>query len=130
MIENVAPQKDLSRETVETVVRRATGVPLFVEELTRDVLERGEHPMQNQIPATLRDSLMARLDRLGSAREFAQIGATIGREFSYGLLNMVAGVSECDLEVALEVVDQALPLFRVKRRRRFVPEISRHCHHD
>jgi class 3 adenylate cyclase/tetratricopeptide (TPR) repeat protein len=102
MIEKVASQKDLSRETVETVVRRATGVPLFVEELTRDLLERGEHPTQNQIPPTLRDSLMARLDRLGSARELAQIGATIGREFSYRLLNMVAGVSECDLDVALD----------------------------
>jgi tetratricopeptide (TPR) repeat protein len=102
MIENVASQKELSGETVETVLRRATGVPLFVEELTRDLLERGEHPMQSQIPATLRDSLMARLDRLGSARELAQIGATIGRAFSYKLLSMVASVSERELEVALD----------------------------
>jgi class 3 adenylate cyclase/tetratricopeptide (TPR) repeat protein len=102
MIENVASQKELSGETVETVLRRATGVPLFVEELTRDLLERGEQPMQHQIPATLRDSLMARLDRLGSARELAQIGATIGRAFSYELLSMVASVSERELEVALD----------------------------
>jgi tetratricopeptide (TPR) repeat protein len=58
--------------------------------------------MQYQIPATLRDSLMARLDRLGSARELAQIGATIGREFSYELLSMVASVSERELDFALD----------------------------
>jgi class 3 adenylate cyclase/tetratricopeptide (TPR) repeat protein len=102
MVENIASQKELSAETVETVLRRATGVPLFVEELTRDVMERSEPPTQHQIPETLHDSLMARLDRLGSARELAQIGATIGREFSHELLRIVAGVSDPELQVALD----------------------------
>jgi class 3 adenylate cyclase/tetratricopeptide (TPR) repeat protein len=102
MVENIASQKELSADTVETVLRRATGVPLFVEELTRDLLERGERPLPHQIPATLHDSLMARLDRLGSARELAQVGATIGREFSYELLHAVASVSERELQLALD----------------------------
>jgi tetratricopeptide (TPR) repeat protein len=102
MVEGVAPQKQLSTETVEMIVRRATGVPLFVEELTHDLLERGERPFQHPIPATLHDSLMARLDRLGSARGLAQIGAAIGREFSYELLRVVAGVGEKELQTALD----------------------------
>jgi class 3 adenylate cyclase/tetratricopeptide (TPR) repeat protein len=102
MVENIALQKELSPQTVQTVLRRATGVPLFVEELTRDVMERSEPPASHQIPETLHDSLMARLDRLGSARELAQIGATIGREFSHELLRIVAGVNDPELQVALD----------------------------
>jgi tetratricopeptide (TPR) repeat protein len=84
------------------VVQRATGVPLFVEELTRDLLEHGEYDSPGQIPATLHDSLMARLDRLGRARELAQIGAAIGREFSHELIRTVASISEDELKAALE----------------------------
>jgi class 3 adenylate cyclase/tetratricopeptide (TPR) repeat protein len=102
MVENIASQKELSAETVETILRRATGVPLFVEELTRDLLERSDRPMPHQIPETLHDSLMARLDRLGPSRELAQLGATIGREFSYELLRMVASINEHELRDALD----------------------------
>jgi predicted ATPase len=66
------------------------------------LLERGEHSTPRAIPTTLRDLLMARLDRLGQARELAQIGAAIGREFSHELLRMVANVSERELHLALD----------------------------
>ena len=65
-------------------------MPLFVEEVTRLLLERGEHGGAQAIPPTLRQSLAARLDRLGTAREVAQIGAVLGRSFSYALLHDVA----------------------------------------
>jgi class 3 adenylate cyclase/tetratricopeptide (TPR) repeat protein len=102
MVESVAPDKGLPPEMVATVVQRATGIPLFVEELTRDLLERGQYSTPREIPATLHDSLTARLDRLGPARELAQIGAVIGREFSRELLRLVANVSEQELQLALD----------------------------
>ena len=68
---------------VEGVGERTGGVPLFVEEVTRLLLERGEQGGAQAIPPTLQQSLAARLDRLGEAREVAQIGAVLGREFSY-----------------------------------------------
>ena len=68
------------------MVERSGGVPLFVEELTRSVLESGDAKLTGrEIPATLHDSLMARLDRLGPAKEVAQVGAVIGGEFSYDI---------------------------------------------
>ena len=67
------------------MTERTGGVPLFVEEVTRLLLERGEQGGIQAIPPTLQQSLMARLDRLGPAREVAQIGAVIGRDFSYAL---------------------------------------------
>jgi class 3 adenylate cyclase/tetratricopeptide (TPR) repeat protein len=102
MVKLVAPEQGLSAETVTAVVNRATGIPLFVEELTRDLPERGKDARLNAIPASLRDLLAARLDRLGPARELAQIGAAIGREFSSELLRLVANVSERELQLALE----------------------------
>ena len=101
IVESLASEKGLPPETVATIVQRATGVPLFIEELTRDSLERGEYSSPKEIPATLHDSLMARLDRLGPARELAQIGAVIGHEFSHELLRLVANVSEEELQLAL-----------------------------
>ena len=92
----------LSKEVVEGVTERTGGVPLFVEEVTRLLLERGEQGGVQAIPPTLQQSLTARLDRLGSAREVAQIGAVIGRDFSYGLLRDVAGIADPALEAALE----------------------------
>ena len=83
-----------SSEVVESVNERASGVPLFIEEVTRLLLERGDRGGAQTIPFTLHQSLAARLDRLGHAREIAQIGAVLGREFSYGLLQAVAGVEE------------------------------------
>src|SRR5205807_6243648 len=75
------------------------GVPLFVEELTKSVLESGVAPLG--IPTSLHDSLMARLDRLASVRHVAQIGAAIGREFPYALLRSVSRLPEDELRAAL-----------------------------
>ena len=102
MVANVVAHSALSGETIDRVVERTGGVPLFVEELTRAVLEKGDaKPAVHEIPATLLDSLMARLDRLGPAKEVAQIASLIGREFSYQLLRAVSDIPEEDLQVAL-----------------------------
>ena len=101
MIAQVAARKALADETVDAVVDRASGVPLFVEELTRAVLETGSAKRIREIPATLHDSLMARLDRLGSAKEVIQIGAAIGSEFSYALLHAVHPIRDEDLQSAV-----------------------------
>jgi len=107
MVARVSPNAELSAQAVEAVVKRTTGVPLFVEELTRAVLEGGERDTTQEIPATLRDSLMARLDRLGSAREVAQIASVIGREFSYELLAEVSGAPDDGLQAALAKLSEA-----------------------
>ena len=91
-----------SREVIEDVATRTGGVPLFVEEVTRLLLERGGESGIQMIPPTLQQSLMARLDRLGSARDVAHIGSVIGRGFSYGLLRAVAGMDDVLLQAALE----------------------------
>jgi class 3 adenylate cyclase len=110
MVSEVAARKALSDETIAAVVERTSGVPLFVEELTRAVLGSGDGKLTGRaIPVTLHDSLMARLDRLGPAREVAQIGAVIGAEFSYELLRAVHRVSETDLQRGLaELTDAEL----------------------
>jgi predicted ATPase len=82
-------------------------VPLFVEEVTRLLLERGEQGGTQAIPPTLQQSLTARLDRLGPAREVAQIGAVVGRDFSYGLLHAVALMEDKPLQAALERLAEA-----------------------
>ncbi|HEY1452406.1 MAG TPA: AAA family ATPase, partial [Roseiarcus sp.] len=89
MVAELASQRTLSTEVIKGVSERAGGVPLFVEEVTRLLLERGEQGGAKAIPPTLRQSLAARLDRLGSAREVAQIGAVLGRGFSYAVLRDV-----------------------------------------
>jgi hypothetical protein len=81
---------------------------LFVEEVTRLLLERGEQGGVQAIPPTLQQSLMARLDRLGPAREVAQIAAVIGRESSYGLLRAVAGMDDAP-QIALESARSGQP---------------------
>src|SRR6185437_4186587 len=86
----LAARHALSKDLIEDVSERAGGVPLFIEEVTRLLLERGEQGSTQAIPPTLRQSLAARLDRLGSAREVAQVGAVLGRSFSYTLLRDVA----------------------------------------
>ena len=96
----VAGTRTLPDEVVSQIVDRTDGVPLFVEELTKSVLESGVSLVG--IPATLHDSLMARLDRLGLVRRIAQIGAAIGREFSYALLRAVSRLPEEELRAALE----------------------------
>jgi class 3 adenylate cyclase/tetratricopeptide (TPR) repeat protein len=108
MVEQLAAHKPLSDETLATVVERAGGVPLFVEELTRSLLESGGGgPPLQEIPVTLHDLLMARLDRLGSAKEIAQVGAVIGSEFSYELLHAIHPMAEEDLQLALGTLADA-----------------------
>jgi class 3 adenylate cyclase/tetratricopeptide (TPR) repeat protein len=91
MVGEISSRQALSEEVVEGVSERTGGVPLFIEEVTRLLLERGEAGGLQAIPPTLQQSLAARLDRLGEARDVAQIGAVLGRDFSYALLSAVAG---------------------------------------
>jgi class 3 adenylate cyclase/tetratricopeptide (TPR) repeat protein len=105
IIAEVTASKALAGETIEAVVERTGGVPLFVEELTRAVLEGGANLAGRAIPATLHDSLMARLDQLGAAKEIAQIGAVIGSEFSFELLRAVYSIA--DLEKKLRTLVDA-----------------------
>jgi predicted ATPase len=111
MMGEVAAQKALSEETIATVVERTGGVPLFVGELTRSLAESDGRASASEIPTTLRDSLMARLDRVGPAREIAQLGAVIGREFSYELLHAIHPAPEDQLRAALKVVSDAELLY-------------------
>jgi tetratricopeptide (TPR) repeat protein len=112
MVSDVAARKALSDETIAIVVERTSGVPLFVEELTRAVLGSGDGKLMGRaIPVTLHDSLMARLDRLGPARDVAQIGAVIGAEFSYELLRAVHPIPEPDLRKALHSLTDAELLY-------------------
>ena len=107
-----AKRTALSEETIAAVVERTGGVPLFVEELTRAVLESGDAKLTGrEIPVTLHDSLMARLDRLGPAKEVIQVGAVIGGEFSYELLHAVHPIAEEDLQRALRNLADAELLY-------------------
>jgi class 3 adenylate cyclase len=112
MIAHVAAQNALANETLDTVVERTSGIPLFIEELTRAVLESGNVSLSSrEIPVTLHDSLMARLDRLGSAKEVLQIGSVIGGEFSYQLLLTVHSLSDDELQRELRRLTEADMLY-------------------
>jgi predicted ATPase len=111
MVGQLASRHALSKDVVEGVTERTGGVPLFVEEVTRLLLERGEQGGVQAIPPTLQQSLAARLDRLGSAREAAQIGAVLGREFAYPLLREVAELDESALQASLDRLADADLLF-------------------
>src|SRR5262249_12826269 len=91
MVGEISACRTLPKEVIDSVTERTGGVPLFVEEVTRLLLERGERSGNQAIPPTLQQSLTARIDRLGPARELAQIGAVIGRDFSYAILRTVTG---------------------------------------
>jgi class 3 adenylate cyclase/tetratricopeptide (TPR) repeat protein len=107
MVGSIAERNALSADALEGVTVRTGGVPLFIEEVTRLMLEGGAQA----IPPTLQQSLAARLDRLGEAREVAQMGAVVGREFRFGLLYAIAGVQEVELDVALQKLVDADLLF-------------------
>ena len=102
MVAELSARHALPSQIVDVVAERTGGVPLFIEEVTRLLLERGEQGGVQAIPPTLQQSLTARLDRLGPAREVAQIGAVIGRDFSYPLLRAVAGMEDAPLQAALD----------------------------
>src|SRR3984957_8298310 len=111
MVGELASRHALSKEVIDGVSERTGGVPLFVEEVTRLLLERGVEGGAQTIPPTLQQSLAARLDRLGPAREIAQIGAVLGRDFPHALLQAVAGLDEAGLHSSLERLAEADILF-------------------
>jgi class 3 adenylate cyclase len=123
MIDRVVGNKLLPASIRRDIVERTDGIPLFVEEMTKAVLEAESEGAARRmvaavpspamaVPASLQASLMARLDRIGPAKEVAEIGAAIGREFSHALLASVARKPEAELESALDRLIQAGLLFR------------------
>jgi class 3 adenylate cyclase/predicted ATPase len=124
MVARLTGGKALPDQVLAQIIAKTDGVPLFVEELTKTVLESGvlrdagdRYELSGPvgalaIPATLHDSLMARLDRLASIRELAQTAAVIGREFGHKLLSAVSSLSDADLEAALDRLSSAELIFR------------------
>ncbi len=124
LVDRITGGKGLPAEVLEQILARTEGVPLFTEELTKAVLEGGilrdagdkyvlAGPLPPvAIPATLHDSLMARLDRLAPVKEVAQIGACIGREFDHELLAAIVSMSEPELATALDRLLAAELIFR------------------
>jgi class 3 adenylate cyclase/tetratricopeptide (TPR) repeat protein len=100
----------LPKETLETLIERTDGIPLFAEELSSAIAEsRSQSAFEKQVPSTLQDLLMARLDFLGPIKEVAQICSVIGRDFSFSLLRLIVGINEQSLEIALaRLVDSGL----------------------
>ena len=124
IVERVTGGRALPGAVVEQVVAKTDGVPLFVEELTKMIVESGLLRAVNShyeltgplsalaIPATLHDSLMARLDRLDTAKEVAQLGAVVGREFSHELLRAVSPLAEEALQQSLQQLVDAELIYR------------------
>jgi class 3 adenylate cyclase/tetratricopeptide (TPR) repeat protein len=124
LVERVTGGKTLPKEVMDQILAHTDGVPLFIEELTKMVLEGGllqerdGHYVLGRplpplaIPTTLQASLMARLDRLSLVREVAQIGAVAGRDFHYELLNAVAGLPKERLDEALDQLVRSELVFR------------------
>ena len=124
MVDGITAWKPLPGEVLEQIIEKTDGVPLFVEELTKTILESGQLKEERNryvatgtlqdvtIPATLHDSLMARLDRLGVVKEVAQTAAAIGREFDFDLLGVVSPLNFEELRDALsQLIDVGL-IFR------------------
>jgi len=107
LVASVTSRTGLDADLVEAVIKRTDGVPLFAEELTRLMMEGEKRPGAHVIPETLLDSLTARLDRLGPAKEVAQLASVIGREFSYELLRAVSSSSEAELQSGLVKLAEA-----------------------
>src|SRR2546428_4419139 len=108
LIAGVATARVLKPALVEDIVAKTDGVPLFVEELTKAVMESATSD-RSAVPATLQDSLMARVDRLGPAKEIAQVAAVIGQQFSYALLETVSSASAADVATGVaRLVDAGL----------------------
>ena len=123
IIDRIVGNKFLSPDIREDLIDRTDGIPLFIEEMTKAILEAESEDdarrttatipsAKLEIPATLHASLMARLDRLGPAKELAQIGSAIGREFSHMLVEAVARKPQADLDNALQRLISAGLLFR------------------
>ena len=121
MIDRIVGDKPLSASIRKDIIERTDGIPLFIEEMTKAVLEADTQSTAERtiaaassptVPASLHASLMARLDRLGSAKEVAQIGAAIGRDFSHALLAAVVHQPETELQLALDRLIEAGLLYR------------------
>ena len=123
MIDRLKGNKALPESVRQEIIERTDGIPLFVEEMTRAVLEAGSDDEARKtataipsptlaVPASLHASLMARLDRLGAAKEVAQIGAALGREFSHALLDAVMQKPKTELQASLDRLIEAGLLFR------------------
>jgi predicted ATPase len=123
LIDRVTGNKSLPESIRQDIIERTDGIPLFVEEMTKAVLEAESEDEARRkaaavpsaalaVPASLHASLMARLDRLGPAKEVAQIGAAIGREFAHSLLAAVVRKPEAELQSALDRLIMASLLFR------------------
>ena len=120
LLDEVIGGQPLPAHMRKEIIDRADGIPLFVQEMTKAVLEAGTEPQlvgaipaaASSVPATLHASLMARLDRLGPAKEVAQIAAAIGREFSHALLAAIVPQTEPELNHALDRLVDAGLLFR------------------
>jgi predicted ATPase len=124
MVQRLSGGKTLPAEVMQHLLDKTDGVPLYIEEMTKAVLESGilqesaghyelVGPLTSlAIPATLQDSLMARLDRLGAAKGLAQLGATFGRQFSYGLLQAVAASDEPVIQHSLGALVEAELLYQ------------------
>ncbi len=124
IIEGITGGQRLEAAVVEEILARTDGVPLFVEELTKSLMESGllrrdggrymaDGPLHDlRVPETLQESLLARLDRLAPIKEVAQIGAALGRSFSHGVLAAVVGIPDSQLRDALVQLEDAELLFR------------------
>jgi predicted ATPase len=121
IIDRVVGNKLLPANIRRNIIERSDGIPLFIEEMTKAVLEAESQGAAEQtifpsptrvVPASLHASLMARLDRLGPAKEVAQIGSAIGRAFSHALLTAVARKQDAELQSALDGLIEAGLLFR------------------
>ncbi len=124
IVTEIAEQKQLPQVVMDEIIKKTDGVPLFVEELTKMVLESSmvkevddHYELQGPvtalaIPSTLHDSLVARLDRMSAIKELAQIGATIGREFSFSLIKEVAAMDENEIQEGLTKLVKAELLYQ------------------
>ena len=116
LITELTSDNDLPPDVFDEIIAKTDGVPLFVEELTKAVIEAGhgrtttrrdQPPSPLMIPTTLNDSLLARLDHLSPVRSIAQIGSVLGREFSYELMAMMSSMNQSELGEALDQLCQA-----------------------
>lgn len=124
MVDGIAGGPQLPKEVIEQIILKTDGIPLFVEELTKSIIESGHFGEGDKkdhadsagvpvaIPVSLQSSLMARLDRRASAKEVAQIGAVIGRRFTYALLQSVVALDEMALRAALNEFEYSELVFR------------------
>lgn len=119
MIAAVTGNSALAPEVVDRIVQKTDGVPLFIEELTKDVLESNEHgdrpdipPRDLAIPSTLEDTLRARIDRLATVKDVAQVAAALGRSFAYSIIGAVLNQDEEALRLALDRLVEAKLIYQ------------------